>query len=53
MCLPSIVGRSLPSTEKQIGAAEALYNEMVVLQARKCTQKLPQHLRDKLVLSHH
>jgi hypothetical protein len=30
------------------GAAEALYNEMVILQARKCTQKLPQHLRDKL-----
>jgi len=30
------------------GAAEALYNEMVALQARKCTQKLPQHLRDKL-----
>ena len=30
------------------GAAEALYNEMVALQARKCTQKLPQHLQDKL-----
>ena len=30
------------------GAAEALYNEMVILQSRKCTQKLPQHLRDKL-----
>lgn len=30
------------------GAAEALYNEMVALQARKSTQKLPQHLRDKL-----
>ena len=30
------------------GAAEALYKEMVALQARKCTQKLPQHLRDKL-----
>ena len=29
-------------------AAQALYNEMVVLQARKCTQKLPRHLRDKL-----
>jgi len=30
------------------GAAEALYHEMVALQARKSTQKLPQHLRDKL-----
>jgi len=30
------------------GAAEALYNEMVALQARKSTQKLPRHLRDKL-----
>ncbi len=30
------------------GAAEALYNEMVALQVRKCTQKLPQHLRDKM-----
>jgi hypothetical protein len=30
------------------GAAEALYNEMIALQARKSTQKLPQHLRDKL-----
>jgi hypothetical protein len=30
------------------GAAEALYHEMVALQARKCSQKLPQHLRDKL-----
>jgi hypothetical protein len=30
-----------------VGAAEALYNEMVALQTRKCTQKLPQHLRDK------
>jgi hypothetical protein len=31
-----------------VGAAEALYHEMVALQARKSTQKLPQHLRDKL-----
>ena len=30
------------------GAAEALYNEMVALQARKYTQKLPRHLQDKL-----
>jgi len=43
-----MVGRSLPSTENKAGAAEALYNEMVALQARKSTQKLPQHLRDKL-----
>jgi hypothetical protein len=34
--------------KNKVGAAEALYNEMVLLQARKCTQKLPQHLRDKL-----
>src|SRR5664279_2889919 len=30
------------------GAAEALYDEMVALQVRKSTQKLPQHLRGKL-----
>ena len=30
------------------GAAEAIYNEMVALQARKCTQKLPKHLQEKL-----
>ena len=30
------------------GATEALYDERVALQARKCTLKLPQHLRDKL-----
>jgi len=30
------------------GAAESLYNEMMALKERKCTQKLPQHLRDKL-----
>lgn len=30
------------------GAAEALYNEMLTLHARKSTQKLPKHLRDKL-----
>lgn len=30
------------------GAAEALYHEMLTLQSRKGTKKLPQHLRDKL-----
>ena len=34
--------------KNKAGAAEALYNEMVALQARKSTQKLPRHLRDKL-----